>query len=109
MIVIEPGGVKTPIWKKGNALADDLAGAMTPEGERLYGPIRDALRAETVKIEQVRGMPAREVAELIGSVLTASRPLARYVIGKEAKQRAAVAQVLPARLMDRLIGRALRG
>jgi NAD(P)-dependent dehydrogenase (short-subunit alcohol dehydrogenase family) len=109
VIVIEPGGVKTPIWQKGNELADELAGAMTPEGERLYGPIRDAMRAETVKIEQVRGMPAREVAELIGSVLTASRPRARYVIGKEAKQRAAVAQVLPARLMDRLIGRALRG
>ena len=37
VIVIEPGGIKTPIWKKGNALADELAGAMTPEGERLYG------------------------------------------------------------------------
>jgi NAD(P)-dependent dehydrogenase (short-subunit alcohol dehydrogenase family) len=109
VIVIEPGGVKTPIWKKGNALADEMGASMTAEGERLYGPIREAMRKETVKIEQVRGMPAREVAELIGTVLTESRPRARYVIGKEAKQRAALAQVLPARVMDRLIGKALGG
>src|SRR5918999_6434089 len=36
VIVIEPGGVKTPIWKKGSALADELTGGMPPDGERLY-------------------------------------------------------------------------
>ncbi len=109
VIVIEPGGVKTPIWKKGNALAAELAEGITPEGERLYGRMVEVLRRETVKIEQVRGLPPREVAELIGTVLTASRPRARYVIGRDAKARAVVARVVPDRLMDRLIGRALGG
>jgi NAD(P)-dependent dehydrogenase (short-subunit alcohol dehydrogenase family) len=109
VIVVEPGGVKTPIWKKGNALAGELTGDMTPEGERLYGRMIGTMRQETVKIEQVRGMAPREVAELIGTALTASRPRARYVIGKEAKQRAVAAHILPARAMDRLIGRALGG
>jgi NAD(P)-dependent dehydrogenase (short-subunit alcohol dehydrogenase family) len=109
VIVIEPGGIKTPIWKKGNALADELAGRITPEGERLYGPMIDAVRRETVRIEQVRGLPARDVAELIGTALTSSRPRARYVIGKEAKSRAVAARILPDRVMDRLIGRALGG
>jgi NAD(P)-dependent dehydrogenase (short-subunit alcohol dehydrogenase family) len=109
VIVIEPGGIKTPIWKKGNALADELAQAITPEGERHYGRIIEAVRSETVKIEQVRGLPARDVAEVIGTALATSRPRARYVIGKEAKSRAVVARVLPDRVMDRLIGRALSG
>jgi hypothetical protein len=67
------------------------------------------VRGETVKIEQVRGLPARDVAEVIGTALTSPRPRARYVIGKEAKSRAVAARVLPDRVMDRLIGRALGG
>ena len=109
VIAIEPGGIKTPIWKKGNELAAELAQEITEEGERLYGGMIAAVRSETVKIEQVRGLPARDVAELIGTALTAKRPRARYVVGRDAKQRAVVARVLPDRVMDRLIGRALGG
>jgi NAD(P)-dependent dehydrogenase (short-subunit alcohol dehydrogenase family) len=109
VIVVQPGGIKTPIWKKSNALADELAKEITPEGERLYGRMIEAVRAETYKIEQDRGLPPRDVAELIGTALTSSRPRARYVIGKEAKSRAVAARVLPDRVMDRLIGRALGG
>jgi NAD(P)-dependent dehydrogenase (short-subunit alcohol dehydrogenase family) len=108
VVVIEPGGVKTPIWQKGNALIDRMMQDM-PAGElnRLYGRVIEALRRETVKIEQERGMPARDVAELIGMALTHKRPRARYVIGRDAKQRAVMARVVPDRVMDRLIGRAL--
>jgi NAD(P)-dependent dehydrogenase (short-subunit alcohol dehydrogenase family) len=109
VIAIEPGGIKTPIWKKGNELAEDLVKQMPPEGERLYGGMIAAVRSETGKIEQVRGLPARDVAEVIGTALTAQRPRARYIVGRDAKQRAAVARVLPDRVMDRLIGRALGG
>jgi NAD(P)-dependent dehydrogenase (short-subunit alcohol dehydrogenase family) len=109
VIVIEPGGVKTPIWRKGSALADELTDGMTPERERVYGRLIAAARRETAKIEQVRGLPPREVAEVIGTALTASRPRARYVVGRDAKSRALAARVLPDRVMDRLIARALRG
>ena len=109
VIVIEPGGVKTPIWKKGNELADDLNEDMPPEAERLYGPMIKALRRQTVKIEQESGIPPREVAEVIGHALTASRPRARYLVGRDAKVRGPMAKVLPDRVMDRLIGRALGG
>ena len=109
VIVIEPGGVKTPIWKKGGELASELAADMPAEGERLYGPMIEAVRKETVKIEQVRGMPARAVAEVIGNALTAAHPRARYVVGRDAKSRAVAGRILPDRVMDRLIGRALGG
>jgi NAD(P)-dependent dehydrogenase (short-subunit alcohol dehydrogenase family) len=108
VVVIEPGGVKTPIWRKGNELAADLQAGMPPEAGRLYGPMIEALRAETVNIERVRGIEPREVAETIAAALTAKRPRARYVVGKDAKLRAPMAAVLPDRVMDRLIARAMR-
>jgi NAD(P)-dependent dehydrogenase (short-subunit alcohol dehydrogenase family) len=109
VVVIEPGGVKTPIWGKGNELADELTAQMPPEGERLYGRLIANVRKETLKIERERGLPPRAVAEVIGKALTADRPRTRYVVGGEAKVRAQLARLLPDRAMDRLIGRALGG
>jgi NAD(P)-dependent dehydrogenase (short-subunit alcohol dehydrogenase family) len=109
VILIEPGGVKTPIWKKGEQLADEMLEDVPPEAERLYGRLIETVRAETAKIAQDRGMEPSEVAEVIGTALTASRPRARYLVGKDAKQRAVMAALLPDRVMDRLIGRALGG
>jgi len=110
VILIEPGGVKTPIWKKGRALADEMMDDdMPPEAEQLYGRMIETVRSETAKIEQGRGIEPREVAEVIGTALTASRPRARYLVGRDAKIRAAMSRLLPDRVMDRLIGRALGG
>ena len=107
VIAIEPGGIKTPIWRKGGEVAEEILSGMTAEGEQLYGPMVAAVRKESANIDQVRGLPPRAVAEVIGTALTADRPRARYLVGKDAKARALVARVLPDRVMDRLIGRAL--
>jgi NAD(P)-dependent dehydrogenase (short-subunit alcohol dehydrogenase family) len=109
VVVIEPGGIKTPIWGKGNELADELIARMPPEAERLYGRLIADVRRETVKIERERGLPPRAVAEVIGKALTADRPRTRYVVGNDAKMRAQLGRLLPDRAMDRLIGRALGG
>jgi NAD(P)-dependent dehydrogenase (short-subunit alcohol dehydrogenase family) len=107
VIVIEPGGVKTPIWKKGNDLADELQQQMPPDVERLYGSMIEALRRETVKIEQKTGIEPRAVAEVIGRALTAKRARTRYLVGTEAKIRGPVGKFLPDRWMDRAIARQL--
>jgi NAD(P)-dependent dehydrogenase (short-subunit alcohol dehydrogenase family) len=109
VILIEPGGVKTPIWKKGEELADEMTEGMPPEAERLYGRMIAKLRSETRKIAEESGIEPREVAEVIGTALTSNRPRARYLVGRDAKLRASMAKVLPDRAMDRLIGRALGG
>lgn len=108
VIVIEPGGVKTPIWQKGNELAADLQADMPPDAQRLYGRMIEALRKQTVKIQNERGIDAREVAEAIGTALTATRPRARYLVGRDAKLRARAAAVLPDRVMDRLVATVMR-
>jgi NAD(P)-dependent dehydrogenase (short-subunit alcohol dehydrogenase family) len=109
VIVIEPGGVKTPIWRKGDELASELTADMPPEAERLYGGLIEALRRQTTKIATETGIEPREVAETIGRALTAKRPRARYLVGRDAKMRDPLAKVLPDRVMDRLIGRAMGG
>ncbi|MBA3263058.1 MAG: SDR family oxidoreductase [Thermoleophilaceae bacterium] len=107
VIVIEPGGVRTPIWRKGNELADEIQEEMPPEAERLYGRMIAGLRRETLKIEQKTGIEPREVAEIIGRALTAKRPRTRYLVGTDAKIRGPLAKVMPTRLMDRAIARQL--
>ncbi len=108
VILIEPGGVKTPIWNKAGKLADEmLAEGMPPEAEHLYGPMIEAVRTQTARIAEKSGIDPREVAEAIGTALTAGRPRTRYLVGRDAKIRGPMAKFLPDRLMDRLIGRAL--
>ena len=107
VIVIEPGGVKTPIWKKGNELADQIAEGMPPDAERLYGRLIEGLRRETGKIAEETGIEPREVAEAIGTALSAERPRTRYLVGRDAKMRAAADKLLPDRVMDRLVARAM--
>lgn len=109
VIVIEPGGVKTPIWRKGDELATELTADLPPEGQRLYGNLIAAIRKETAKIATETGIEPRVVAEAIGHALTARRPRARYLVGRDAKMRAPAAAVLPDRLMDRIMARTLRG
>ena len=109
VIVVEPGPVKTPIWKKGEQLADEISEDAPPEVERLYGRMIARVRAETRRMDEVSGIDPGEVAEVIATALTAKRPRARYLVGRDAKVRAVMAQVLPDRVMDRLIGRALGG
>jgi NAD(P)-dependent dehydrogenase (short-subunit alcohol dehydrogenase family) len=109
VVVIEPGAIKTPIWGKGNAAAAEMLAGAPPEAEQLYGDMIRAVRAETVKIEEERGLPPEEVAKVVGEALTAGRPKTRYLVGRDAKMRAALAKRLPDRVMDSLIGRALSG
>jgi NAD(P)-dependent dehydrogenase (short-subunit alcohol dehydrogenase family) len=108
VVVIEPGGVKTPIWRKGNELATEMMRDMPAEAGRLYGALIDAVRRRTVKIAEEHGIEPRAVAEAIGTALTAKRPRARYLVGRDAKLRAPAAALLPDRVMDRLVARALR-
>jgi NAD(P)-dependent dehydrogenase (short-subunit alcohol dehydrogenase family) len=109
VIVIEPGGVKTPIWRKGGELADEMLADAPPEADRLYGRMIEAVRARTERIDRETGSEPREVAEVIGTALTSDRPRARYLVGSDAKLRARMSKVLPDRVMDRMILRALRG
>ena len=107
VIVIEPGGVKTPIWTKSTKTADDMLEDGPPDARRLYGNLIEGVRTRTQKIARETGSDPSAVAEAIGEALTADRPRTRYLVGRDAKLRARMAKVLPDRVMDRMILRAL--
>jgi NAD(P)-dependent dehydrogenase (short-subunit alcohol dehydrogenase family) len=106
VISIEPGGVATPIWGKGMDDARRLIDGMSDEAERRYAK---TIAGVTGIVEHLArdGLPPEAVAEVVGRAVTARRPRARYVVGRNAKAQAVAARLLPDRAMDRLIRRAL--
>jgi len=109
VVLIEPGGVKTPIWGKSTGTAEAMLDDGPPEVRQLYGELIEGVRTRTQKIARETGSDPSEVAEAIGTALTADRPRTRYLVGRDAKLRARMAKVLPDRVMDRMILRALGG
>jgi NAD(P)-dependent dehydrogenase (short-subunit alcohol dehydrogenase family) len=106
--LVEPGAVATPIWDKGSNEAAELRERATPEQVEAYGPVIE--RFEKLFIEAGRsGVPPDDVADAVEHALTASKPKTRYLIGRQAKIRAAVARYLPDRFLDRGIARQLGG
>ncbi len=105
--VIEPGGVATPIWGKGLEAANALMNDVPPEAGELYGGIAAALREEAQRLA-TEGLPPSAVAEVVGRALTARQPRTRYLVGRDAKLRARMADLLPDRAFDALVARALK-
>jgi len=105
--VIEPGAIATPIWDKGAQSGDELVERMGPEAAARYGPLIDVVRAESVRNGQV-GLPPDAVAKQVEHALTARRPRTRYLVGRDARSRAPLARLLPDRVLDAAIARALR-
>lgn len=103
VVVVEPGSVVTPIWRKGAELADEIASG-APSSE-LYGARMDRFRKVAAR-RGAGGIPADRVARVVERALTARRPLTRYVVGRDARIRAAIER-LPDRLRDRVLARVL--
>jgi NAD(P)-dependent dehydrogenase (short-subunit alcohol dehydrogenase family) len=105
--IIEPGAITTPIWAKS---ADDAAGreaAMGTELRRLYEPTVAAVR-KVVEEAAKRAVPAGVVAKAVEQALTVPVPKTRYLVGTDAKIRAFIGQILPDRIMDRLLTAVLK-
>jgi NAD(P)-dependent dehydrogenase (short-subunit alcohol dehydrogenase family) len=105
--VVEPGGIKTPIWEKGAARAGAMQERMGPGAQEHYGGLMQAVRARSTKIATETGLPPEEVAKAVGHALTASKPKTRYLVGRDATVRGRLSRVMPDRVMDAAIARAL--
>ncbi|MGE3962120.1 MAG: SDR family oxidoreductase [Dehalococcoidia bacterium] len=105
--IIEPGSIDTPIWEKGYDLAQETVDALPEEGRRLYAA---EIRAGLGSIERQgrRGIPAERVAETVAEALMASRPHARYVVGRDAQAAIFAKRFLPDRVVDALLRRQMK-
>jgi NAD(P)-dependent dehydrogenase (short-subunit alcohol dehydrogenase family) len=105
--LVEPGSVATPIWEKGEADGDEIAGRASPAYRELYGEQLDSYR-ETVRRTAARGIPPEEVAKVVRRALTARRPRTRYPVGRDAAVQARLRPLLGGRIFDRLIAREIK-
>ena len=102
--LIEPGAIRTEIWRRGEAEADSLMERVPEEGRALYQQLIDGLRRLSAQ-SQKRAIPPDRVAARIADALTARRPRTRYVVGTDARVRIALNALLPDRAYDALVRR----
>ena len=105
--IIEPGAITTPIWTKSAEDAAEREAVMGRDLRRLYEPTVAAVR-KVVDEAAKRAIPADVVAKAVEQALTAPVPKTRYLVGTDAKIRAFIGQILPDRIMDRLLTAVLK-
>jgi NAD(P)-dependent dehydrogenase (short-subunit alcohol dehydrogenase family) len=106
VVSIEPGGIATPIWDKGLDDGRRITQDMPEEAARRYAKLIPAVIQVAERLGR-EGLPPEAVAEVVGKAVTARRPRARYVVGRDAKIQAIAARLLPDRVLDAVIARAL--
>ena|ERR1700754_2137308 len=82
---------------------DRVSREAPPELRIYYGDLIAAALKSTNKIDQHTGIDANKVAGVIGTALTARRPRTRYLVDRDAVASAALARLLPDRMIDRLV------
>ena len=97
--IIEPGAVATPIWDKSLQISLDVQSEMPADGRHLYELVAERIR-EAVGLSARRAIPTDAVVQAVLHALTASRPKTRYLVGWDAKLRAAMVRWLPDRMQD---------
>jgi NAD(P)-dependent dehydrogenase (short-subunit alcohol dehydrogenase family) len=103
--LIEPGSIDTPLWQKGNELADEKLDKLTTEQQHRYArQIAGARKA--ADFAAGHGIPPERCAKVIEHALTAHNPKGRYLVGTDARMQAVVS-MLPVRVSDRLMGAVL--
>ena len=84
-----------------------LAAAMSPEHRERYGPLVQAVVAQTAAFT-TRGRSAGDAARVIAKAVTAGKPRTRYTVGLDAALLTRLARVLPDRMLDRVAAAGLR-
>ena len=100
--LIEPGEVKTAIWDKADATADDMERALDDTGRKRYQWLLDESRGFIAEGRE-KGVPPETVADAVEHALTAPRPKARYLVGLDAKLAGHLLTRMPDRARDALV------
>jgi NAD(P)-dependent dehydrogenase (short-subunit alcohol dehydrogenase family) len=102
--LVAPGSVKTPIWSKARDTAEGLE--IPPELREEYGRVPAAF-AKILADTERRGVSPEQVAATIERALTARRPRARYLVGRDARGMVLAHALLPTGAFDRVLRRVL--
>lgn len=99
VIIVAPGGVKTPIWDKAEEV-DNSAYQNSP-----YFSALQRMRKWLLQFRST-ALPPEKIAETIFDALTSPNPKVRYQITPDPMQHIMVS-ILPKRTLDRIIAKRL--
>ena len=100
--LVEPGAVQSQIWERATMSATRTLGGVAPESLALYAQPLSRMQ-EVMAGAAARAIPADEVARVVARALTVACPRTRYLVGKDARLRAALKWLLPDGAQDRLL------
>lgn len=98
VIIIGPGAIRTPIWAKADEI--DIEQYADTEYYELLKTMRSAMQGYGDE-----GLPAEDVGKLVLKVLTTRKPKTRYAIMRHKFFTWTLANLLPRRLLDRIVAR----
>jgi NAD(P)-dependent dehydrogenase (short-subunit alcohol dehydrogenase family) len=102
VVLVEPGSYDTDIWTRNVKLA---AGALDPASPNKE---RSQRFSEFVKKSAKNRRDAREVAKLIVRIARDPNPKLRYLIGGDARMQVWLKRIVPWRIYERMIAKALK-
>ena len=103
---VEPGPIDTPIWEKATAVAEQMAAGVSPEAMKLYETDLAAVRRSVAQSAKTAS-PVDRVVQAVVHALTARRPKTRYFLGWGVRLPFKAFRMLPDRLRDRIVRRAV--
>lgn len=104
--LIEPGSVKTPIWRKGRSARRQIFATLESTSRAHYHAAMETVMSES-ESEERSGMPVGQVARAIVHALTSAKPRPHYLLGVPARMGSLLA-LLPAAWRDRAMRASMR-
>jgi NAD(P)-dependent dehydrogenase (short-subunit alcohol dehydrogenase family) len=96
---VEPGAVKTEIWKKGDAMVAQQKDDLPAEAQRKYGRLIAAFERFSARSAK-KGVESIAVARAVEHALLARRPRTRYPVGPDARAGVFLKWLLPDRVFE---------
>jgi NAD(P)-dependent dehydrogenase (short-subunit alcohol dehydrogenase family) len=100
--LIEPAQTDTDMWHHAEDELDSAVAGLDPAHRTLYARHIEGFR-RTIPRSMKAASPAEGVAAAIEQALTARRPRARYVVGRDARIQALLGGLTPTPLLDRVL------
>ncbi len=104
--LIEPGAIATPIWGKTKKEVDAWESGWSREMKALYGSAFSKVKEGASKIG-AQAPPPGIVVDAVIHALRSRFPKTRYLVGRDTKIRALLVTLLPDRLHDWLVRKAI--
>lgn len=103
VVLIEPGPIDTPIWKKGFDMKDETFRKADPKILALYEESY-AIFSRYIEKAVVNADSVEKVIDKLDRALFSPRPRSRYTVGRQAQLGALISH-LPGRFADELVAR----